>query len=125
MRYAEAVVDEADRGEEDGAGGDFVEAAGQKLEDWMDDEAGGETVGDVEAEGDHDQGDEGGDCFGEIVPFDLANRTKHHRPHGDEGRAVCVTEMLEWLDERDNEKGGGIPPRISVRNVVLCSASRK
>ena len=107
MGQTEQIVNETRGGEHDRPGLDLPGAAVEEFHDRVDDEAGGEAVGDVEGEDHHGDGDECGNELSEVVELDTTHGVEHQCADRDQRGAVGEAELLQRLHERDEEERDG------------------
>src|SRR5712692_7161943 len=105
----EGVAEEEEGAEDPDEGADFAMAAGAEFDEGEGQEAEAEAGGDAEGQRSGDEGEEGGEGFAEIVPFNAGDGTAHERADEDESgsRGVRGNRGDERGAEHDDEEERG------------------
>ena len=107
MWQTKQIVNETRGCEHDRSAIHLPPAARENLHDRVNHEAGGEAISDVEGEDHHRDGDERRHELGEVIELDAAHGVEHQRADRDQRRAICESQLLQRLDERDEEERDG------------------
>src|SRR5437867_4001669 len=93
MRQSEEVIDQAENRQNDGAGVVLARTSGQKVHDWGEHQAAGQSVSDVVGERHYGDGDESGNQLGQVVERDPPDRLQHQHANRDQRRPVGEAKL--------------------------------